>query len=98
MLKMMMRCFNGGRYIGRVKEGRSGISPDIYLNQGTFRKIEQDNCFIIQQIDNKAKFYCSKAGDHLYFAIFLSETRSYVYRRISVDYGRRAVLGSVAAC
>ena len=89
MLKMMTRCFNGGQYIGRVKEGRSGISPDIFLNQGTSRKIEQDNCSIIQHIDNKAQFYCSKAGDDLYFAIFLFKTRNYVYRRISVDYEQR---------
>ena len=30
-----------------------------------FRKIEQDNCFIIQHIGNKAQFYCRKAGDDL---------------------------------
>ena len=30
-----------------------------------FPKIEQDNCFIIQHIDNKAQFYRRKAGDGL---------------------------------
>ena len=38
--------------------------------QGIFRKIEQNNCFIIQHIDNKAQFYCRKVRDDLYFAIF----------------------------
>ena len=42
---------------------------------------------LIQHIDNKAQFYCRKAGDDLYFAIFLPDTRNKVYRRISVDYG-----------
>ena len=37
-------------------------------------KIEQDNCFIIQHIDNKAQFYCKKAGDDLYFSSFLPDT------------------------
>ena len=56
------------------------ISPDT--NQGIFRKIEHDNCFIIHDIDNKVKFYCRKAGDDLYFAIFLPDTQNYVYHRI----------------
>ena len=30
-----------------------------------------------------------KAGDDLYFAIFLPDIRNCVYCRISVDYGRR---------
>ena len=50
-----------------------------------FRKIEKDNCFIVQHIDNKAQFYCRNAGDDLYFAISLPHQRNYVYRRISVD-------------
>ena len=61
-------------------------------------------CFIIQFIDNKAQFYCRKAGGDLYFAIFLPDTRNYVYRRISLDYGRRIFsapwpyLASVTLC
>ena len=51
-------------------------------------KTEYDNCFIVQHIDNKEQyFYFRKAGDDLYFAIFLPDTRDYVYRRLSVDYG-----------
>ena len=37
----------------------------------------------------KAQFYCIKAGDDLYFAIFLPKTRNGVYRRIFADFGRR---------
>ena len=34
-----------------------GISPDTWpTNQTIFRKIEQDNCFIIQQIVNETLF------------------------------------------
>ena len=64
--------------------------PDLLHKEEDIRKIEQDNCFnIIQHIDNKAQFHCSKAGDDLYFAIFLRDTRNCVYRRISLDYGRQ---------
>ena len=62
---------------------------------------EQENCFILQHIDNKAQFYCRKAEYNLYFGIFLPETRIYIYRRISVDYGRRmfsAPLDNVTMC
>ena len=37
-----------------------------WLKSGIFLKIEQDNCFVIQHIDNKAQFYCRKGGDDLY--------------------------------
>ena len=37
------------------------------INSTIFRKIEQDNCFIIQHIDNKGQILCSrKAGGDLY--------------------------------
>jgi hypothetical protein len=36
----------------RLIFSRRGRIPS-WLNQATFRKIEQDNCFIIQHIDNK---------------------------------------------
>ena len=68
------------------------------------RKIEKDNCFIIQHIENKAQFYFRRAGHDLDFAIFLPDTRNYVYRTISVDFGRRIFsvpwpyLGSVTMC
>ena len=54
-----------------------------------FCKIVQDDCLIIQHVDNEAQLYCRKAGYNLYFTIFLPDTRNYVYCRISVDYGRR---------
>ena len=60
--------------------------PDLLHKEGILPKIEQDNCFIIQHIDNKAQFHCRKAGDDLYFAIFIPDTRNFVYRRISVDH------------
>lgn len=34
-------------------------------NQVMFPKIEQDKCFIIQHINNKAQFYCRKNGGGL---------------------------------
>ena len=34
-------------------------------NQAIFRKIEQNNCFIIQHIDNKAQVYSRKTGGDL---------------------------------
>ena len=44
---------------------------------------EQDNCFIIQHIDNKAEVYSRKARDDLYFGSFflaslLACTKSFV--------------------
>ena len=41
----------GGMVTGRIEPciSRRGRRPS-WLNQGIFRKIEQDNCFIIQQI------------------------------------------------
>ena len=38
--------------------------------KGSLRK-KKHNCFIVQHIDNKAQFYCRKAGGDVYFAIFL---------------------------
>jgi len=35
-------------------------SRPSWLNQGIFRKIEQDNCFIIQQIPNDSHFQNEK--------------------------------------
>ena len=54
-----------------------------------FCKIQLDNRFIIQYIDNKAHFYCRKAGDDLYVAVFLADTQNYVFHRISVHYRRQ---------
>ena len=54
-----------------------------------FCKIEQDDCPVIQHINNKAQHYCRKGGDDLYFAVFLPDTGDYVCCRISVDYGQR---------
>ena len=43
-----------------------GTWVELLLNQGIVRKIEQDNFFIIQDIDKKkARFHCGKAGDNL---------------------------------
>ena len=57
------------------------------LNQLSYRKIEQDNGFIIQHIDDIAQFSTfiekKKAGKTTFF---LRDTQNYVYRRISVEY------------
>ena len=39
-----------------------------WLKSGGFRKIEQDDCFIIQHIDNKAQAYSRKTGGDLYLS------------------------------
>ena len=46
----------------------------VGLNQAIFRKIEQDNCFIIQHIDSKAQVYSRKAGGDLYLSKKKRET------------------------
>ena len=41
-------------------------------NQTIFREIEQDNCFIIQQIDNKtARNIFKSFGQHFFTSLFL---------------------------
>ena len=80
----------------RLILSRRGRSPS-WLKQWIFRKIEQDNCFIIQHMDNKAQLYCRKADiPDFYFAICLPDTRNYVARRIlSVPW---PYLGGVTMC
>ena len=51
-----------------------GIDPgtyDIRLNQTMFREIEQDNCFIIQQIDNKTRNILKSFCRHFFTSLFL---------------------------
>ena len=45
-----------------------GISSDT---EPTRRKIEQDNCFIIQQIDNKARDIFKSFCRHFFTSLFL---------------------------
>ena len=55
-----------------------------------FGKIEQDNCFFVKHIDDKAHFSTfiekKKAGKT---TIFLRDIQNYVYRLIYVEYARR---------
>ena len=56
----------------------SGISTRP--KSGMFSNIGQDNCLIIQHVDNEAQlFYCRKAGDDLYFAIFPPDPQEITY-------------------
>ena len=41
------------------------------IYQTIFRKIEQDNCFIIQQIDNKARNILKSFCRHFFTSLFL---------------------------
>ena len=81
------------RYLTVILRSRrnyeSYLADKAGYNKGIYRKIEQDNCFIMQHIDHKAKFYCKKATDDLPFDIYLRNTRNYIYRRIFVDNGGR---------
>ena len=75
--------------------------PDISLTVATLfiicfklgctvvRRLEQNNRFIFQYIDNKAQFYWRKVREDLYFAIFLPNTQNYLYHRKPYDYGRQ---------
>ena len=52
-------------YLADEAVGRVGY------NQTIFRKIEQDNCFIIQQIDNKARNIFKSFCRHFFTSLFL---------------------------
>ena len=53
-----------------------GISPDI-KSVGIFRKIGQDDCIVIQAIDNKEEFYCGIAGT-IFIVTFFSPAHIYL--------------------
>ena len=52
----------------RLILSRRGRRPSWLKSGDQFRKIKQDNCFIIQHIDNKAQVHCRKAGGDLYLS------------------------------
>ena len=57
-----------------------GISPGAIL-----RKIEQDNCFIIQQIDKKLTILSGQEKKNSFiYSLACCGVQNYVYRRISV--------------
>ena len=82
-------------YINNYPAKSRGISPDTKPTspQAELAKIRGCSArlsritffFVIQHIVNKAQFSCRKAGRNLYFAIFLPDTRNYVYRGISTN-------------
>ena len=77
----------------------NGTSPDTlptrpYAELSKIRRYsarlhEQDNCFIIQYIDDKAQFSTFLGIKDGKTTIFLRDTQNYVYRRIYVEYVRR---------
>ena len=69
----------------RLILSRQGRRPSR-LKSDDIPQIEQYNCFIIQQIDNKTARKVFKSLCRHYFTSFSSHVRSYVYRRISVTY------------
>ena len=85
------------KYCYSHKKSRNKSSICLRQNWGHFSRlglrriinwIEQDNCFIIQQIDNKTYNFI-RPGKKLFYLQFslLRRTKLSIYQRISVTYG-----------
>ena len=103
-----VKTFNIKQTVNNYTVKSRGISPDTYglvgWNQGIFRKIEQDNCFIIQHIAYKEEQLLQKSWRRYLFRHFFPRQTKL---RISLDIcwvGRRIFsapwpyLGSVIRC
>ncbi len=62
---------NGERGTGNRERGTGHGARGTGNDQTIFREIEQDNCFIIQQIDNKTRNILKSFCRHFFTSLFL---------------------------
>ena len=66
---------NKGRFMSTLEFTHRFLPSSPLKSEGIFRKIEEDNCLLFNTlnsfIDNKAKFYCRKAGDYLPWSLLV---------------------------